>query len=105
MRSMHFRQKLFFSLRRQGVPLLELGTGPEIKNPQHALEVAKEIGMIFRSFPLTKRGIGTIRQDVNVSVKGGIRIEVKGWQELKTMPKLVENEAKRQLSLLEIKKE
>ncbi|MBI4447421.1 Glu-tRNA(Gln) amidotransferase subunit GatE [Candidatus Woesearchaeota archaeon] len=97
--------KVTYSLSRQGIPLLELGTGPDIKNPQHALEVAKTMGMMLRSFSLVKRGIGTIRQDINVSIKGGTRVEVKGWQELKNLPKIVENEAKRQLSLLEIKKE
>ncbi|MFH1638425.1 MAG: Glu-tRNA(Gln) amidotransferase subunit GatE [Candidatus Woesearchaeota archaeon] len=97
--------KVYYSLSRQGIPLLELGTAPDIKSPEHAVEVAKLFGMIFRSFPLTIRGIGTIRQDVNVSIKGGTRIEIKGWQDLRTLGKLVKNEVLRQKTLLEIKEE
>ncbi|MBN2423208.1 Glu-tRNA(Gln) amidotransferase subunit GatE [Candidatus Woesearchaeota archaeon] len=93
-----------YSLSRQGIPLLEIGTDATIKNPQHAKETALEIGTILRSFNV-KRGIGTIRQDVNVSIKGGARIEVKGWQDLKTLTKLIENEVLRQFNLIEIKKE
>jgi len=92
-----------YSLSRLGVPLLELGTAPDIVSPEHALEVAEKIGLIFRSFALTKRGIGTIRQDVNVSIKNGSRIEIKGWQDLKTLPDLIKNEVIRQKNLLEIK--
>ena len=94
-----------YSLSRQGIPLLELRTDPDIKSPDHALETAKKIGLIFRSFPSVRRGIGTIRQDINVSISGGARIEIKGAQDLRMIPKLVENEALRQMSLLEIKKD
>lgn len=94
-----------YSLSRLGVPLVEIGTAPDIKDPEHALETAKLIGMILRSFPLTKRGIGTIRQDVNVSIKGGARVEVKGWQDLKTFTKLIENEVLRQKFLIKLKKD
>ncbi|MBU0756666.1 MAG: Glu-tRNA(Gln) amidotransferase subunit GatE [Nanoarchaeota archaeon] len=95
---------VYYSLSRLGIPLLEIGTTADIKDPEHAKEAAAEIGSILRSFNV-KRGIGTIRQDVNVSIKGGARIEVKGWQDLKTIPLLVENEVLRQIALLEIKKE
>lgn len=98
-------QEVHYSLSRQGIPLLEIGTDASIKEPEHALEVAKYIGMVLRSFPLTKRGIGTIRQDINISIKKGARVEVKGWQDLKTFRQLIENEVQRQLSLLEIKDE
>ncbi|MBI5871490.1 Glu-tRNA(Gln) amidotransferase subunit GatE [archaeon] len=98
-------QTAHYSLSRQGIPLLEIGTDPSLKEPEHALETAKYIGMVLRSFPLVKRGIGTIRQDVNISIKEGARIEVKGWQDLKTFRQLIENEVQRQLSLLEIKEE
>jgi glutamyl-tRNA(Gln) amidotransferase subunit E len=96
--------RVYYSLSRQGIPLLEIGTDASIKNPEHAKETALEIGTLLRSFDV-KRGIGTIRQDVNVSIKGGARIEVKGWQKLKTLPKLIENEVLRQRNLLKIKKE
>ncbi len=97
--------RIYYSLSRQGIPLLELRTDPDIKSPDHALETAKKIGLIFRSFPAIRRGIGTIRQDVNISIKGGERIEIKGAQDLKLLPKLVENEALRQKNLLGIKRE
>ncbi|MBD3204229.1 Glu-tRNA(Gln) amidotransferase subunit GatE [Candidatus Woesearchaeota archaeon] len=98
------KNKVYYSLSRQGIPLLEIGTDASIKDPVHAKQTALEIGTLLRSFNV-KRGIGTIRQDVNVSIRGGARIEVKGWQELKTLPKLIENEVLRQKNLLEIKKE
>ncbi len=96
--------KVHYSLSRLGIPLLEIGTDASLKDPEHVKEAALEIGTLLRSFNV-KRGIGTIRQDVNVSIKGGARIEVKGWQDLKKLKELVENEAMRQYALLEIKKE
>ena len=96
--------KVFYSLSRLGVPLLEIGTDASLKNPQHVKETALAIGTLLRSFNV-KRGIGTIRQDVNISINEGARIEVKGWQDLKKLELLVENEVLRQYNLLEIKKE
>ena len=96
--------KVYYSLSRLGIPLIELGTMPDIKDPEHAKEVALRIGRIFRSFPGVKRGIGTIRQDVNVSIGGGSRVEVKGWQDLYKLPLLIENEVERQVMLLNFKK-
>ena len=97
--------KVYYSLSRQGIPLLEIRTEPDIKTPEHAKETAEKIGMILRSFPNVLRGIGTIRQDVNLSIKNGARIEIKGFQELRVMPKIIENEVQRQIKLLkEVKK-
>ena len=56
----------------------------------------------MRSFPQTKRGIGTIRQDLNISIKGGARIEIKGAQNLKLIPEIVKEEAIRQKLLVSI---
>jgi len=95
---------VYYSLSRLGIPLLELGTDASIKDPAHAKEVATELGSVLRSFNV-KRGIGTIRQDVNVSIKEGARIEVKGWQDLRKLEKLVKNEVLRQYNLIKIKKE
>src|SRR3989344_4513500 len=92
--------KVYYSLSRQGIPLLEIRTEPDIKTPEHARETAEKIGMILRSFPNILRGIGTIRQDVNLSIKNKARIEIKGFQELRVMPKIIENEIQRQLKLL-----
>lgn len=85
-----------YRLDRLGVPLIEISTSPEIKDPEHAKETASLIGMILRSTARVKRGIGTIRQDVNLSVEGHPRVEVKGFQELKYMPQIIENEIRRQ---------
>jgi glutamyl-tRNA(Gln) amidotransferase subunit E len=91
-----------FALDRQGIPLIEITTGPQIKSPEQAQEVANKLGNILRSFSQTKRGLGTIRQDLNVSIPGGARIEIKGAQNLKLIPQIVENEMKRQLVHLSI---
>jgi glutamyl-tRNA(Gln) amidotransferase subunit E len=99
------RQFVEYGLDRLGIPLIEIGTDPDIKTPEQCMQVAEHIGMILRSTGKVARGLGTIRQDVNVSVKDGARIEIKGAQDLKMLPTLVENEAKRQLALFEIKKE
>ncbi|RME77330.1 Glu-tRNA(Gln) amidotransferase GatDE subunit E, partial [Candidatus Woesearchaeota archaeon] len=94
-----------YNLSRLGIPLIEIGTGPDIKTPQQAKEAAAHIGMVLRSTGKAKRGLGTIRQDVNVSIAGGNRIEIKGAQDLKLIPTLVEYEAKRQMELLRVRKE
>ncbi len=92
-----------FSLDRLGIPLVEIGTAPDITTPAHARESAEQIGMILRSTGAVKRGIGTIRQDVNISIAGGARVEVKGVQELDLIETIVEFEALRQSRLLEIR--
>jgi glutamyl-tRNA(Gln) amidotransferase subunit E len=94
-----------YSLDRLGIPLVEIGTAPDIVSPAHAREVASYLGMILRSTGRVKRGLGTIRQDVNVSIKGGARVELKGVQALNLVDKVVEFEALRQVRLLEIKEE
>lgn len=95
-------QSTTFRLDRLGIPLLEISTGPDIHSPDQAQEVAEQLGLLLRSSPYAKRGLGTIRQDVNVSIPGGTRVEIKGAQDLKLLPKLIEVEAGRQAKLLEI---
>ena len=97
--------ELVYSLDRLGIPLVEIGTAPDIISPAHARESAQILGMILRSTGRVKRGLGTIRQDVNVSIKGGSRVEVKGVQDLNLIDKIVELEALRQVRLLEIRDE
>ncbi len=99
------KDRVVFRLDRLGMPLMEIGTDPDIKTPEHAREVAEKLGMLLRSTGKAKRGIGTIRQDVNVSIKEGNRVEVKGFQDIKAIAKLVELEIIRQTNLVEIKKE
>ena len=91
-----------FSLDRLGIPLVELGTAPDIRTPEQARETAERIGMVLRSTGKVKRGLGTIRQDLNVSVEDGARIEMKGVQDLSAIDEMVENEAQRQVALVEI---
>ena len=93
-----------YSLSRLGIPLIEMATEPDIKSPEQCLEIAEQLGLLLRSFNV-KRGIGTIRQDVNISIEEGSRTEIKGWQDLKTLPTLIENEISRQSSLVNIKNE
>ena len=97
--------EISYDTDRVGIPLVEIDTGPTIKSPREAKAVALYIGTLLRLTMRVQRGIGTIRQDVNVSVRGGARIEIKGLQDLDNMDKFVENEVSRQLALIEISKE
>jgi len=90
-----------YNLSRLGIPLIEIATAPDIKDPEHCRETAEKIGMILRSTNKVKRGLGTIRQDVNLSIKNKARVEIKGFQDLRNMPKIIENEVKRHLKLIE----
>ncbi|AGK60474.1 glutamyl-tRNA(Gln) amidotransferase subunit E [Archaeoglobus sulfaticallidus PM70-1] len=94
-----------YSLDRLGIPLIEIGTDPDITNPDEAMETARKLGMILRSTGKVKRGLGTIRQDVNISIKDGARVEIKGVQELDILAKIVEYEVIRQINLLKIRDE
>ncbi|HEC76607.1 MAG TPA: Glu-tRNA(Gln) amidotransferase subunit GatE [Thermoplasmatales archaeon] len=96
--------KVFYSIDRLGIPLIEIATSPDIKSPSHAREIAEKIGFILRATKKVKRGIGTIRQDLNVSIKGGARVEIKGVQELNDIPKILKNEVKRQIEMIEVSK-
>ncbi|MFB5636956.1 MAG: Glu-tRNA(Gln) amidotransferase subunit GatE, partial [Nitrosarchaeum sp.] len=94
-----------FGLERLGIPLVEIATAPFEAEPQQIKTIALELGRILRSTKKVKRGLGSIRQDVNVSIKdGGVVIEVKGVQQLEQLEKVVEYEAKRQHGLLKISK-
>ncbi len=95
---------VIYSLDRQGIPLVEIGTDPDIVSPVHAREVAETIGMLLRSTGRVKRGLGTIRQDVNISIARGARVEVKGVQALDLIETIVEHEVERQVNLLDIMK-
>jgi len=94
------KESVIFRLDRLGIPLIEVATYPDIETPQEAKDVAQHIGLVLKAVK-AKSGIGTIRQDINVSIDGGARVEIKGVQDLKSIPTLVENEVKRQLELIE----
>ncbi|UCH92021.1 MAG: Glu-tRNA(Gln) amidotransferase GatDE subunit E, partial [Nitrospirota bacterium] len=85
------------------MPLIEIATDADIKNPLHAKETAERIGLLLRATGKVKRGLGTIRQDLNVSISKGARIEIKGIQSLSSISKVAENEAFRQMEVLKIK--
>jgi glutamyl-tRNA(Gln) amidotransferase subunit E len=96
-------ESVIYGLNRLCIPLIEIGTTPDIKSPEHAREVAARLGMLLRSTGRAKRGLGTIRQDINVSIRDGARVEIKGAQDLNMVPRYVDNEVQRQLSLINIR--
>lgn len=92
-----------YNTDRLGVPLIEIDTDPNIPDPKTAKEVALYIGTLLRITGMVQRGIGSIRQDVNMSIKDGARVEIKGVQELAFIDSFLENEIKRQESLIAIR--
>ena len=94
------REKGIFRLDRLGIPLVEIATAADIEIPEQAKEVALHIGDVLRSCRV-KRGIGTIRQDVNLSIKGGERIEMKGFQDIRNIERAIKIEVERQTDLIE----
>ena len=94
-----------YRIDRLGIPLIEVSTGPVIASPDETEKVAKAIGDILRDTGRVKRGLGTIRQDLNISIRDGALIEIKGVQELDLLSKAVTYEVMRQLELLRIKDE
>ena len=92
-----------YLLDRLGVPLLEITTKPQLNDSKDVQKAAKTIGRLLRACNV-RRGLGTIRQDVNVSIDNGQRVELKGFQDLTSMPKVVENEVNRQTNLNKLKK-
>src|SRR5213594_2675074 len=94
--------EVVYRLDRLGIPLVEIATTPNIETPEEAREVALAFGSLLRATRKVKRGIGTIREDVNVSIEGGARIEIKGVQELRLIATFVEKEVERQVMLLEV---
>jgi glutamyl-tRNA(Gln) amidotransferase subunit E len=88
---------------RLGMPLIETVTYPDMLTPWEAAEAAQNIRFIARSSGKVRVGIGAAREDVNVSIEGGTRVEIKGVAHISWIPKLTHNEAFRQKSLLEIK--
>ncbi|MDE1828053.1 MAG: Glu-tRNA(Gln) amidotransferase subunit GatE [Candidatus Micrarchaeota archaeon] len=96
---------VLYNTDRLGIPLIEIDTDPVIATPQEAKEVAFKIGMLLRLTGKVQRGIGSIRQDVNLSIAKGVRVELKGFQELDIVDAVIENEVERQLNLLKLRDE
>ncbi|MGA7369932.1 MAG: Glu-tRNA(Gln) amidotransferase subunit GatE [Nitrososphaeraceae archaeon] len=91
-----------YSLDRLGTPLVEVALEPMSGTPQEVLQVAVTLGRLLRASKRVERGIGTIRQDINVSVSGGAVVEIKGIQQLDQLIKVIEFETTRQLGLIKI---
>ncbi len=98
-------QIIRYRIDRLGIPLIEVTTAPVIYSPQEAEETALTIGRILRATRKVRRGLGTIRQDLNISIRDGALTEIKGVQELELVSRVIENEVQRQLSLLKIRDE
>jgi len=94
-----------FTTDRLGTPLIETVTKPELTTPDEAARAAELIRLIARSTGKVRTGIGAARQDVNVSVAGGTRVEIKGVQRIRAIPQLVHVEAYRQRALLRLAEE
>ncbi len=92
-----------YDISRLGIPLIEIDTDFHIPTPLMVKKIALYIGKLLRVSGFVQRGIGSIRQDVNVSIKGGARVEIKGFQEIANIEKFIENEILRQQKLIEIK--
>ena len=93
-----------YALDRLGIPLVEIALEPTPGDPRTVRRVAEGLGRLLRSTRLVARGIGTIRQDVNVSVAGGGGVvEVKGVQYLDQLEKVIQYEGSRQAGLLAIR--
>ena len=94
----------FYRLDRLGIPLVEVTTQPDINTPEECRECAERIGLLLWMTNV-KKVLGSIRQDVNVSIKSGTRIEIKGVQKLSWITLLINHEISRQLNLIEIREE
>ncbi len=94
-----------FLTDRLGMPLIETVTGPDMKTPEEVAEVAWICSNLVRSTGKVRRGSGAAREDVNVSVTGGTRVEIKGVPKISRIPILTYNEAKRQWNLLRLREE
>jgi glutamyl-tRNA(Gln) amidotransferase subunit E len=97
--------RITFRTDRLGMPLTEVVTEPDLLTPLELQAGARLIAQIARATGKVRRGPGAARQDVNVSVAGGRRIEIKGVHHHRGLPQLVHNEAFRQLNLLRIRAE
>jgi len=93
--------KVYYKLNRLGIPLIEIDTGIlEGFEPKEIEEIAYHIFLIASSTKKIRKQLGAIRQDVNVSIEKGNRVEIKGVQRLSLISKVIEKEVERQLELI-----
>ena len=93
-----------YTTDRLGMPLIETVTYPDMQTPDEVAETAHHLRFLTRSTGKVRTGIGAAREDVNVSIAGGTRVEIKGVAHIRWIPELTHNEAFRQKALLEIKR-
>lgn len=89
-----------YALDRLGIPLIEIALEPVSGKPEEIKKIALTLGRLLRATKKVERGLGTIRQDVNVSIQGGNVVEIKGVQKLDQLEKIIEYEARRQHGLM-----
>lgn len=93
-----------YSLDRLGIPLIEIALEPISNSPTFVTILAQTVGRLLRSTKKVTRGIGSIRQDVNISVDNGPVVEIKGVQQLSQLALIIDYETKRQDGLNQIAK-
>ena len=90
-------EQVIYNLDRLGLPLIEIATAPDVISPEHAKETSMALGRCLRQTRKVRRGLGSIRQDLNVSLACGDRVEIKGCQDLSWIPRIIRLEMARQL--------
>ena len=90
-------EQVIYNLDRLGLPLIEIATSPDVVSPEHAKETSMALGRCLRQTRRVRRGLGSIRQDLNVSLACGDRVEIKGCQDLSWIPRIIRLEMSRQL--------
>lgn len=90
-------EQVIYNLDRLGLPLIEIATAPDVLTPEHAKETSMALGRCLRQTRQVRRGLGSIRQDLNVSLACGDRVEIKGCQDLSWIPRIIRLEMSRQL--------
>ena len=98
-------ETVFYTLDRLGMPLVEIATAPDVQTPEHAKETAFALGTLLRDTRRVRRGLGSIRQDLNVSIACGDRVEIKGCQDLDWIPRIIRLEMARQLHMYRLANE
>ena len=98
-------ETVFYTLDRLGMPLVEVATAPDVQTPEHAKETALTLGTLLRDTRRVRRGLGSIRQDLNVSIACGDRVEIKGCQDLDWIPRIISLEMARQLHMYRLANE
>ena len=90
-------EQVIYNLDRLGLPLIEIATAPDVTSPEHAKVTSMALGRVLRQTRKVRRGLGSIRQDLNVSLACGDRVEIKGCQDLNWIPRIIRLEMSRQL--------